>query len=449
MVQSQRPFNNNNERPPVPLLELQMTYKIWSDNLNSDMQGFFEVTDTETPSVKGNKIVAPPLTDLIISLTRIASAIDIMSDRNSVSMRDESVAFLVPKLRTLQLSASDLQKLYELYRIRWAEMLTEMAIECQNVAGRVSRLEQEWELILDEVVSSDNEGKGDGVPPPGSVLSKDCDDEYELSRFHFGKAKRKSKHCTFEELAFMIYHQILAEHRDHAIFQKRISMSRRKGSKEIITLLSDIKMKVRVLELVAKAAEEEKTGVLNDRNETWISERKNIWNYLGWGSWGALYSEEENEARSKEADIINSLAKDVTNLEDLGTFAEDVRNMVMSDTGMWGLILDHSEKFLNMQNMPRDEGGDGTGRIFGGGVKAEEKGEPDGVWMNWLGVGEWKAKKGDKKSNTESKGQGSAGLAGPRKRIVELRQWGKDVSKWVEMTVNFAKLLEKLVENRF
>ncbi|KAF7872553.1 hypothetical protein EAF04_003474 [Stromatinia cepivora] len=437
--------NNDDERALVPVLELEMAYKIWSGELNSDIQGLFKVTDTETPSLEGK---APPLTDLIVSLTRITSTIDIMSDRNSVSMRDKSVAFLVPKLRTLQLKTSDLQKLYESYGIRWAEMLTKMEIECQNVADRVSRLEQEWQLILYEVVRNGNEGKGDGVPRPGSVLRKDCDDEYVLSRFPFGKAKKKSKHCTFEELASMTYHQILAEHRDHAILQKHISKSCRKESEKIITLLNGIKEKVRELELVAKAAKEEKTGVLDDRNATWVSERKNIWNYLGWGTWGAVYSKEEKEARLKEARFIRSLADDVTNLEDLRTFAEDVLNRVKLDTKMWSSMLRHSEKFLNMQNMARDEGGDGIGRIFGGGVKAEEKGEPDGVGMNWFGVGEWKAKKGDKKSNTESRGKGSAGLACPRKRIMELRKWGEDVSEWVEMTVSFANRLGELLEER-
>ncbi|CAD6453731.1 e49ad11d-39f0-4bc2-96b7-e2110d19a956-CDS [Sclerotinia trifoliorum] len=307
LSQSQRTLNNNNQRLLIPNLVLEMPHKIWSDELIPGMQRMIEVTDTKTSSVDGNKIVAPPLTDIITSLTRISSAIEIISDRNSVSMRDQALAYLVPKLQALQLRTFDLQKLYESYRIRWAKTLTELAMKCRNVADRVSRLEQEWELILDEVARIDNEGKGDGVPRPGSVLRRDCNDEHKPSRFAFGKAKERSKHCTFEELASMIYHQILAEHHDHAILQKSVATSSWKGSEEIITLLKNIKKKVSVMNSVAKAAKEEKTGVRDDRSERWVSERKEIWNYLGWGTWGALYSKEEKEARRKEAAMYVSI----------------------------------------------------------------------------------------------------------------------------------------------
>ncbi|APA05533.1 hypothetical protein sscle_01g003030 [Sclerotinia sclerotiorum 1980 UF-70] len=207
LSQSQRTLDNNNdERLLIPILELETTYKNWSDQFNSDMQHIFEVTDTETSSVKGNKIVAPPPTELIKVLARITSAIEIMSVRNSDSMRDQAFAFLVPKLQALQTRTSDLRKFYESYRARWAETLTKLAIECHKVAGRVSRLEHEWELILDEVTRIGNEGKGDDMPQPGSVLRRDCDDEHKPSRFAFGKAKQRSKYCTFEELASMTYH---------------------------------------------------------------------------------------------------------------------------------------------------------------------------------------------------------------------------------------------------
>ncbi|APA05534.1 hypothetical protein sscle_01g003040 [Sclerotinia sclerotiorum 1980 UF-70] len=184
------------------------------------------------------------------------------------------------------------------------------------------------------------------------------------------------------------------------------------------------------MQMVAKAANEEKTGVLNDKSERWVSERKKIWDSLGWG---ALYSKGEKVARSKEAAIIDSHVLDVGNLDKLEIFSDDVMRMIASDTELWNMIIDHSEKFLHKQS-----------KIFGNGVKAEKR-EPDEVWINWFGAGEWKAKKGDEKSNTESKGQGSAAS---HERIAELRQWGKDVSKWAKMTANFARLLNELAQDR-
>ncbi|CAD6453726.1 cdb7b30f-2084-4e14-a477-e78e5f7edd1d [Sclerotinia trifoliorum] len=130
-------------------------------------------------------------------------------------------------------------------------------------------------------------------------------------------------------------------------------------------------------------------------------------------------------------------------------FSNNILDMIASDTKMWIVILRQSEKFLTMQSIARDNIDDrgGMGKIFGDVVKAEKR-EPDGVWMNLFGAREWKAKKGDK-SNTESKGQGSAGSASLHERIAELRQWGKNVSEWVNMASSFSRRLDEMVEDGF
>lgn len=187
------PNPSNTQRRLIPILNLEKPYKVWSDQLNSDMEELFKVTNTGT--LDGE---VPSITDLMIYNTRITSAIQIMSNRNSVDLRDKAAAYLIPKLQSLQSTTSDLHRMYESYRRRWADNLTKMAAEYENVANKVDRLRQEWELILDEVVENGNEGKGDGVPQTESILRKVCNEGYKGSLFSFGKVKSKPDLCTYE-----------------------------------------------------------------------------------------------------------------------------------------------------------------------------------------------------------------------------------------------------------
>ncbi|THV44322.1 hypothetical protein BGAL_0672g00030 [Botrytis galanthina] len=406
------PSPSNFQRPLMPILNLEKPYKVWSDQLNSDMDSLFKVTDTGT--LDGE---VPSVIDLIIYNTRITSAIQII----------------------LQSTTSDLQRIYESYRGRWAGNLIKMAMESEIVANRVARLRQEFGLILDEVVKDSNEGKGDGLPQPDSILHKVCDEGHKSSIFSFGKDQRNAHPCTFEELASMTYQEILMECRNHALLQKKTSMACQAESRDILALLDDMKAKIHVLKLTAKFAEEAKFEVKVDAVDTLEKERRNIWNYFEWGSWDSVYTEEEREKMSKDAEIILTLGKDIINLQTLTEFEHKVKSIVISDTAMWTLIFTHSESFLNMQSFAKDDfddGGDGVGRIFGPSVGGDK--DDQAAWFAWRSDGA-NANKGDKKSN--GKGKNS-----PVKRMMELREWGNDVSEWTEEKLGFAKGLREMVE---
>ncbi|KAM0123792.1 hypothetical protein ACHAP3_010848 [Botrytis cinerea] len=430
------PNPSNTQRRLIPILNLEKPYKVWSDHLNSDMDELFKVTNTGT--LDGE---VPSITDLMIYNTRITSAIQIMSNRNSVDLRDKAAAYLIPKLQSLQSTTSDLHRMYESYRRRWADNLTKMAAEYENVANKVDRLRQEWELILDEVVKNGNEGKGDGVPQTESILRKVCNEGYKGSLFSFGKVKSKPDLCTYEKLASMKYQQILTERRNHAILQKETSLVCQKESRDILTLLDDLKAKIHVLKLTAKFAEEAKSKVEMDTKDELAKERRNMWNYFEWGRWDSVYTEEEIEKMSKEAEIISTIGEDIINLQALTTFENKVTSMILSDARIWTLIFMHSESFLNMQSFAKDnldDGADGIGRIFGRSVEGDK--DSGGAWLRWGNDGA-NVKKGDNKS--KGKGKDS-----PAKRMMELREWGHDVSKWVEEKLEAAKDLREMVEGR-
>lgn len=101
----------------------------------------------------------------------------------------------------------------------------------------------------------------------------------------------------------MKYQQILTERRNHAILQKETSLVCQKESRDILTLLDDLKAKIHVLKLTAKFAEEAKSKVEMDTKDELAKERRNMWNYFEWGRWDSVYTEEEIEKMSKEAEM--------------------------------------------------------------------------------------------------------------------------------------------------
>ncbi|KAM0304966.1 hypothetical protein ACHAO8_011312 [Botrytis cinerea] len=141
--------------PLIPVLQNEAIYEAWSKNYNSAMKGFFSPQTDPTSE-------PPTLTDLIFYTARISNALEIISDRNSLALRDHSVAILIPSLDSFHRKINLLQKEYHHYRDSWAEELMHVVINSTNVAKEVGELEGKWRRILDGVVQS-----GDALAEPG------------------------------------------------------------------------------------------------------------------------------------------------------------------------------------------------------------------------------------------------------------------------------------------
>ncbi|KAF7880225.1 hypothetical protein EAF00_012037 [Botryotinia globosa] len=441
---------NTNQKPVplIPMLKNEDFYMDWSQNLQSLTQELFETTDTTTaPRTKQNghdqiPITNPSITDLILSTSHIQTALSIISDRNDLTLNDQTITFLLPTLKTLQTNVLRLRNIYSNFRSNWAQKLFHVALQSQGIAGRVLALENEWEAILDE-----SNGFGEWIPDSDSALRQVHKHQDEQKSSWFRSEKSATQYLTFEHLARAKYQQILIARRDHAILMKNLSRDSKKDSTEMTMLLSDIEREVGILDTLADLAKEEKKGMESGRRKNWNEQEKALLNYFGWTTWTAVWTAEEREERAKEMDMIKGLMKDVVHIQDLKDLIKSIRAMIDKDEIIWRELLEGSEKFLNLQGFAKKgrdwDIGDGS-MIF---VKRrteelyndmgdQKKRASGGKWGKWLGNGN--GGKEDEEDEKEKSGQ----------RILELRQWGKDVRKWASLRQEFSRSLKDFVEKR-
>ncbi|KAF7909017.1 hypothetical protein EAE99_011576 [Botrytis elliptica] len=230
----------------------------------------------------------------------------------------------------------------------------------------------------------------------------------------------------------------------HIINLKSSARIATKKSEKILHMLENIGRQTKVLKMVGMVAEREKRDVKERANEEYEQQRRAVWNWLGWGAWTEVYTEEERVKRAAELKDLEILMADIINISELGKLTERVEQMVRKDMKMWNAVMVASEKFLGKLVMKGEvESGDkndeavDNGRIFGI-EEDEETGEKRG--KRWFGSGS-KGKGDEEMATKERIKQEKIG-----KRIEELREWGKDVRAWVKIRVKFAYDLRKLIE---
>ncbi|TGO07900.1 hypothetical protein BTUL_0238g00020 [Botrytis tulipae] len=408
----------------------------------------FETTDTTTaPRTKQNghdqtPITNPSIIDLILSTSHIQTALSIISDRNDLTLNDQTITFLLPTLKTLQTNVLRLREIYSNFRSNWAQKLSHVALQSQGIAGRVLALEKEWEAILDE-----SNGFGEWIPDSDSALRQVYKHQDTQKSSWFRSKNPATQYSTFEHLARAKYQQILIARRDHAILMKNLSRDSKEDSIEMTRLLSDIEKEVGILDTLADLAKEEKKGMESGRRKNWNEQEKAILNDFGWTTWTAVWTAEEREDRATEMDTIEGLMKDVVHIQDLTDLIKSIRAMIDKDEIIWRELLEGSEKFLNLQGFAKEgrdwDIGDGsmifvkrkTEELYGD-MGDQKKRACGGKWGKWLGKSN--GGKEDEKDEKEKSGQ----------RILELRQWCKDVREWASLRQDSSRSLKNFVENR-
>ncbi|KAF7880681.1 hypothetical protein EAF00_012023 [Botryotinia globosa] len=455
-VTSSRPTYTAGGIPYWNFSQAEEGYALWTNSINQELGNSFKITNPRQhhfasesePSGHQNhpkwskpqndahaqsKDLILPLSALIESSVALTSAISYIDRRADISLRDDVVKDIMPRLSKMNTLTLTMHKQYKAYNKKWLKLVDSMVKDSFEASQNTSTLADEFQATIDQAM--DEEGSLSSSTSSPSLSSSPSNRLHVAPIFlnkgnrsffnpmRFFKGSQIFERETLVEQAHRIYLRLLIERRGHI---HRISVIAREiyqDSQKLLHLIESINININYLTIQINKSEKIKSNTkdalkraIDEAEAQRLKERR-----LLFFTRPQTFQEQEEKLTREEK--IHLLITDIAQLGTLSDHCMELQAMLERDDGIWHRVFAASDEFLS-----------GT--------------RPWSEFEGWLAdIEKHEDKKGLSIFGFWSEIGNGGKLDDDHKKLQQANHFVEEVRWWARSRTEFARELEEMIEN--